>query len=126
MSRSVLRDQLVGSGVPFGTVLIRRKGFMQNVESRIMIAIQNHATAMTDMCPNAERFVHDGATLAAFLTGVVRRHSDDGDIMQEPIAGKPLKKYPPTSIMNALCQLAVANHIANLKDLICNQVVRRD
>src|SRR5260370_11530404 len=126
MSRSVLRDQLVGSRVPLGTVLIRRKGFMQNVESSVMIAVQNHATAMTDMCPNAERFLHDGATLAAFLTGVVGWHSDDGDIMQEPIAGKPLQKYSPSGVMNALCQFAVADDIADLKGLIGNQVARRD
>jgi|GEM_PF-812811 len=99
---------------------------MQNVESSIVIAIQNHATAMTDVCTDRERLLHDGATLAAFLTGVVGRHSDDGDIMQEPIAGKPLQKYPPSGVMNALCQFAVADHIADLKVLIGNQVARRD
>ena len=81
MSRSVLRDGLAGSRVPLGTVLIRRKGFMQNVQGRIMIPVQYHATAMADVCPNAEAFLDDGATLTAFLTGIVRWDCNHGDVM---------------------------------------------
>jgi len=46
--------------------------------------------------------------------------------MQERVSGKPLQEDPQPAIMNALCQFAVADHIADLKVLIGNQVARRD
>ena len=91
-----------------------------------MIAVQNHTTAMTDVCTNTQRLFDDSATVGAFLTGIVRCNCNHGDVMQEPIAGKPVQEYPPSSIMNALRQFAVADHSADLKVLIGNQVVRRD
>jgi len=70
------------------------------------------------MCPHTEAFLDQRATVGAFLTGIVRRHGDDFDSMQKAVSGKPLEKDPPASIMNALCQFAVADHIANLKVLL--------
>jgi hypothetical protein len=112
--------------MPYGTASIGRKSFFQNVTGSIVIAVQHHTTSMADMCPNRERLFDHRATVGAFLTGIVRWHGNDRDIMQEAVSGNPLQEYPPSGIMNALCQFAVADHIANLKVLVGNQVVRRD
>ena len=71
-------------------------------------------------------FLDDGATIGAFLAGIVRRNCNHGDIMQEAVSCNPLQEDAPTSIMNALRQFAVTDHVANLKVLIGNQVARRD
>ena len=102
MSRSVLRDGLAGFRVSLGTVLIRRKGFLQNVQGRILIPVQYHTASVTDVRTNTEAFLDDGGANGAFLTGIVRRNCNDFDIMQERISDKPLQEDAPTSIMNAL------------------------
>src|SRR6266550_3641583 len=99
MSRSVLRDGLAGSRVPLGTVLIRRKGFLQNVSRRVLIPVKYHATSMTDVCPNAETFLDDRATVGAFLAGRVRWHGNDRDVMQQAVSCHPLQEYCPSGIM---------------------------
>src|SRR5438876_503851 len=91
-----------------------------------MIAVQNHTTAMTNVRTNTQRLLHDGGANGAFLTAIVRWHGDDRDIMQEAVTGKPLQEDSPTSVMNALRQFAVADHVGYLKVLIGNQVARRD
>src|SRR5260370_41852304 len=89
-----------------------------------MITIQNDTTPSTNVRPNAKRLVHDGVTIGAFLTGVVRWYGNDGDIMQEPIAGKPLQKDSPSCIMDRLIKLTVTAHILDLMVFIGNQVAR--
>src|SRR5258708_8154760 len=91
-----------------------------------MISIQNHTAPSTNMRPNTERLVHNRVAVGAFLAGVVRWDSDDRDLMQEPIAGKPLQENPPSCIMDRLGKLAVTDHVLNLKVFIGNQVARRD
>src|SRR2546429_201652 len=122
VSRSVL-SRGTGSRVPLGTVVT---WFLQDIHCRILIAVQYHATAMTDMCSNTERLLNHSATVGAFLAGIVRWHGDDGDSMQEPIAGEPLQEDPPSCIMDGFSQLAITDHILDLKVFIGNQVVRRD
>ncbi len=56
----------------------------------------------------------------------MRWHRDNGDSMQQPIVVEPAHEDPPTSIMDTLGQVPVADHVADLKVLIGNQVVRRD
>src|SRR6266576_1157461 len=68
LSRSV-SSRGTGSRVPLGTVLISRKGFLQDIQCRIVVAIENHPTAMADMRADAERLLHDGSTVRAFLAG---------------------------------------------------------
>ena len=91
-----------------------------------MITIQNHATPSANMRPNAERLVNNRVAIGTFLAGVVRWHGDDGDSMQEPIAGKPLQEDPPSGIMDRFSKLAVTDHVLDLKVFIGNQVARRD
>ena len=91
-----------------------------------MITIQNHATPSANMRPNAERLVNNRVAIGTFLAGVVRWHGDDGDSMQEPIAGKPLQEDPPSGIMDGFSKLAVTDHVLDLKVFIGNQVARRD
>src|SRR5260370_36962775 len=91
-----------------------------------MIAIQNHTATSTDMRPNAERLVHDRVAVRAFLARIVRWYSNDGESMQDPIAGKPLQEDPPTCIVDRFGKLAVTDHILDLKVFIGNQVARRD
>ncbi len=81
---------------------------------------------MTDMRPHAQRFLHHGATVGALLTGVVRWYCNDRDVMQEAVVSKPVQEDAPANVMNAFCQFAVVYHVADLKVLIGNQVVRRD
>jgi hypothetical protein len=81
---------------------------------------------MADVRPNRERLFDDGATVGAFLTGIVRWNCDDEGIMQERVSGNPLQEYSPTSIMDRFGEFAITDHIADLEVLIGNQVVRRD
>ena len=46
--------------------------------------------------------------------------------MEETIARDPLEERPPASVMDRFGNLTVANHIADLKVFIGNQVARRD
>src|SRR5229473_49593 len=92
LSRSVSRGKPVCFRVPPGTASNGRESFFQNVASGVMIAVQNHTTAMTDVRTNTQRLLHDGGTNGAFLTGIVRWHGEDLDIMQEAIAGKPVQE----------------------------------
>jgi len=91
-----------------------------------MIAIQNHTATSTDMRPNAERLLNNRVAIRTFLAGIVRWYGDDRDLMQEPIAGKPLQENSPSCIMDRLGKLPVADHILHLKVFMGNQVVRRD
>src|SRR5260370_16792208 len=91
-----------------------------------MMPFYGRNTTMTDMRPNAERFLHHGAAVGAFLTGVVRWYCNDRDVMQAAVVGKPVQEDSPASVINAFCQFAVVYHVADLKVLIGNQVVRRD
>jgi len=91
-----------------------------------VIAIENHTTPSTNMGPNAKRLVYNRVAIRTFLAGIVRWHSDDGDSMQEPIAGNPLQEHPPSGIMDRLGKLAISDHVLNLKVFIGNQVARRD
>src|SRR5437660_7964808 len=91
-----------------------------------MIAIQNHATPSTNMCPNAERLVHDSVAIRTFLASIVRWHSNHRNGMQVCIALDPLEENSPSGIMDRFGKLAVADHVLNLKVFIGNQVVRAD
>src|SRR5713101_10146755 len=78
------------------------------------------------MRAHTQRLFHDGVALRALLAGEMGWDSQDLDSMHPAIVGKPVQEYPPASIMNAFCQSAVTDHVADLKVLIGNQVVRRD
>ena len=99
---------------------------MQDIQSRIMVTIQNHTTTSTDVRANRERLLarwchsrnNSGWCSAAAL--------QSQGCMQEGIAVDPLQENPPASIMDRLGELAITNHILDLKMFIGNQVVRRD
>src|SRR5437588_6425166 len=125
LSRSV-SSRGTGSRVSLGTVLINRSGFLQDIQCRIVVAIENHTTTMADVRPDAERLLHDRPAVRAFLAGEMGWDCNHRDIMQEPITGKPLQEDPPTGIMDRFGKFAVTDHIADLKVFIGNQVARRD
>jgi hypothetical protein len=81
---------------------------------------------MTEMGAHTECFHYACSTRTTVLTGILWRNGNHGDSMQRSIVGQPFEEQAPTSIMNAFCQLVVANHVADLKIFIGNQVVRRD
>ena len=91
-----------------------------------MVAIENHTTAMADVRPDAERLLHDRTAVRAFLAGEMGWDCNHRDIMQERVSVKPLQEDPPTGIMDRFGKFAVADHIADLKVFIGNQVARRD
>src|SRR6266700_2889904 len=91
-----------------------------------MITIQGHATAMTDVCTHTQGLLDPRTTFRAILACVVRFHRNDRDVVQEGIVFEPLHEYSPSCIMDRLGKLTVANHIADLKMFIGNQVARRD
>ncbi len=83
--------------------------FLQNVERGIVIPIKNHSTAMTDVGAHTQRLFHHRATCAALLTGELRSHGNDRDIMHHAIGIHPGDELPPSGIMNALRQVMVAH-----------------
>src|SRR5512146_607766 len=91
-----------------------------------MITIKDHATRVTDVCPNAERFLDDRATVGTFLAGEMWRDCNHRDVMQECIAIDPLEENPPSCIMDRFGKLAVTDHVSDLKVFVGNQVARRD
>lgn len=99
---------------------------MQDIECRIVIAIKHNPTARTDMCPNTEQLLDDGATVGTFLGGPMRRDCNHRNVVQECVAVDPLEEDPPSCIMDRLGKLAVTDHIPDLKVLIGNPVARRD
>ena len=99
---------------------------MQDVECRVVIAIEHDPAFGADVCPNRQRFLDDRATFRTLLTGVVGWDGDHSDLMQGTVALNPLEEDPPTCIMDRFSQLAIANHIPDLKVFIGKQVARRD
>ena len=126
LSRSVSRSKSVCFRVPPGTASIGRESFFQDIACGILISVHDQATSWANMRANTQRLVDDGIAARTFLAGVLRWYGNDRDSMDDAIVGKPLQEYPPTSVMNAFCQFAVTDHVADLKVLIGNQVVRRD
>lgn len=91
-----------------------------------MISIKHHTTSVTDVCAHAQRLFHECSALRTLLAGEMGGNRDDRNVMQNPIVVHPLEENPPSSIMDTLGEMVIANHIANLKVFIGNQVVRRD
>src|SRR5689334_4824687 len=91
-----------------------------------MITIKNDTTTSTNMCPNAERFVDDCATVGAPLASEMGRDCNHRNIMQSPVVVQPANECSPSSIMDRFSKFAVAYHIPDLKVFIGNQVVRSD
>src|SRR5436853_1217735 len=111
LSRSV-SSRGTGSRVSLGTVLISRKSLMQDIQCRIVIAIENHPTAMADVRADAERLFHDRPAVRTFLAGEMGWDCNHGDIMQERVSVKPQQEDPPTGIVDRFGKFAVADHIA--------------
>ena len=78
------------------------------------------------MCPGGERFLDTLSTTRAILAGVLRWHGDDWHIVHDAISFDPVQELAPCGVMDALGKLVVLDHIADLKMLVGNQVVRRD
>src|SRR6266705_3349032 len=109
LSPSVSRSQRsVGSRMPSGTV----QCFCQDVQGGIVISVQHHATARTDVSTDRETLVHPRAALRAGLTGEVGFDRDHGDAMHRPIILHPAQKCSPCGIVNGLCQVAVLDQVA--------------
>jgi hypothetical protein len=126
VSRSVLRSKSVCFRVPPGTASMGRESLLQNVESRILITIQDHATAMADVRTDTQRLLDACPTLRTVLTGVVGCYCNHRDSMQKCVVLQPLHEYCPTGIMDRFGKLTVTDHVAYLQVFIGNQVVRRD
>jgi hypothetical protein len=70
------------------------------------------------MWVRTERLLHHRGALGALLTGELGSHGNDGIVMHGSIGIHPPEELPPSGIMNALRQLMVAGHIADLQVFI--------
>jgi hypothetical protein len=86
----------------------------------IVISIQQKATSGTEMRPHAQRFLHQRSARTTLQARVVGRDGDHHNVMQPPIVSHPLQEHAPSSIGNALCQLAVPDHVTDLEVFIGN------
>src|SRR5260370_8944798 len=103
-----------------------RKSFFQDIACGIVISVHDQTAIGTHMRADTQRLFDDGITVRTLLAGVLRWDGNDRDSMHDAIGGKPVQEYPPTSIMDTLGKVPVADHSADVKVLIGNQVVRRD
>src|SRR5215467_1364547 len=122
LSRSV-SHRSGGSPVPQGTDL---NGFCQDIESRILISIQNKPALGTDMCPGGECFLHALPTARTILACVLCRDGYHSYPMDESIGLDPIEELSPRCIMDALGKCVVLDHVAYLQVFIGNQIVRCD
>jgi len=112
----------MGSPVPQGT------GECQgpDVDSGILISIQDKPTLGTHMCPGRERFLHSFPTARAILAGILWGNCYHFYPMHHGIGLHPAEELSPGCIMDTLSQLVVLDHVPYLKVFVGNQVVRRD
>ena len=99
---------------------------MQDIESRILIAVDHETTLRADVSSNGQGLLHFRSTSRAILRGVVRWDGDDLGTVHSGIVLEPLQEYAPPGIMNRLGQLAIMYHVLDLKVFIGKQVARRD
>jgi hypothetical protein len=76
-----------------------------------MITIKNDTTTSTDVCPNAERFLHDGATIRTFLAGEMGWDRNHSNSMQKGVAVDPLEEDAPSGIMDRFGEFAILDHV---------------
>ena len=120
LSPSVSRGRPVGSPVPQGTVY----SFLLNVQGRIVIAIQCHATAITDVRPHAQALLDECAAGTTVLAGVLWCYGYDRDVMEGTIILDPGQERTPSGILDGLGKMMVLDHVAYLKLFVGNQIVR--
>src|SRR6266702_5299062 len=62
LSRSVLQGKPVGFQVPPSTASNGRKRFLQDILGCVVISVQHHATAKTNVCTHTQRFLDHRST----------------------------------------------------------------
>src|SRR6266516_1542421 len=82
LSRSVFR-RTGWFPVPQGTC------FCQDVESRIVVSVQHHATACTDVGPHAQRLLDHSSTCATVLAGELRGYCKNRNIVHLAVVLHP-------------------------------------
>src|SRR6266704_499626 len=112
----------MGFPVPQGTLSC----FGQDIDGGIFIAVEHQPTGGTHMCASGERFLDTLSTARAILTGVGWGHGDDWHIVHDTISFDPSEELAPGRIMDTLGKLMVLDQVADLKEFVGNQVVRRD
>src|SRR5215471_13778440 len=122
LSRSVF-CRSSGFPVPQGTDL---NGFCQDVESRVLISIQDKPTLGANMCPGRECFLYPSPTARTILAAVVWGNCYHGYLMHESIGLDPPKELSPCCIMDALGKCVVLHPIAYLEVFVGNPIVRCD
>src|SRR6266566_3520138 len=118
LSRSVflLRRRRGCFPVPQGTC----ECFCQDVQRCVLISVQDHTTAGTDVGTHTERLLDHRPTDATFLAGELWCYCNDRDSVHQSIGFHPGDKCPPACIVNTLGEMMVLDHIAYLKLLIGN------
>ncbi len=91
-----------------------------------MISVQYHTAASADVGTHTQRLLDHGATLRTLLTGELWYHGNDRDIMHRSIGFHLGQELSPSGIMNALREMVVLDHVADLQVFIGNQIVRCD
>src|SRR6266852_2331830 len=109
LSRSVFR-RTGCFPVPQGTCYC----LCQDVQRGVVISVQYHSTAWTDVGTHAQRLLHDSTTGATFLAGELWRYSNDGNRMHQSIGFHPGDEPAPACIMNTLGEVMVPHHVAYL------------
>lgn len=113
----------VNSGVSPPTQIFQ--SFCQNITASVFISVENTA-ALTSMGSFRQRFFDGSMTETTFLTGVLRRNSDDNLAKYLPIIFQPLKELSPSCIANAFGKAMILDHITHHQFLEHHQIVRFD
>ncbi len=96
----------------------------QKIPCRIVVSIEYHTTPCTDVGTHGERLLDHRPTSTTFLACELWGYSNDRDRMHPSIGFDPADERSPSCIMNALGKVTMLDHVAYLKVLIGNQIVR--
>ena len=101
--------------VPACPTVPAKQGVVQNIESRIAIAIERQPTAGTDVCPDTQGFVDAGATRRAVRRRPLGSHRDHGNGMHHAVGFHPGEELSPPSIVNGFGQMTIPDQVADLQ-----------
>ena len=82
--------------VPHGTIQCLRK----DIQSRVLVTIQDDATACADVGADTQTFLDQCSTHRAVLGSPLWRHGDDRNVMHQAVGFDPGQELPPSRIVD--------------------------
>src|SRR5947207_2887945 len=123
ISPSVREASLPHFRVPPGMACQKQQGFVQDIECRVQIAIQDRP-ARAAVRPLGQRLHHAPAARGAVLAGIRRRNGHDDFAEYPTVVDQPEQKGTPRRVVNALGEMMVLDEVAHLQVFVGDQVVR--